>query len=392
MHRAIHVRDPSRIESQRDAKALAEGDALHRASLYVPVELSGRAREATELRLRAALERAGERLRARDVERDELEARLERLEGKLPPLEALEHGTRTLALFGDSAGWAWASLLGEEPELVQVSSRYALRPLLHALGREGRMRVLAVSAGDVRAFEGDARGMRPVEIEGLPRSLEDALGEQVEGGDVSFRSGGRPVPGRPGTSPVYYGSAASDEGREVDRERFHRAVAAAVNDAWGSGSLPVVLAADVHVAGELRKVLDLPGLLEQEVSASPPEESPAELHRRAWARAEEAIARRERELADDFERARNAGKALDREFDAVAEAAIAGRVRRLWVERDARVPGRVDEMRAARADAADPDEDALDGLVSLVLARGGEVHVCDEGGTPTGGAYCVQLR
>lgn len=391
MHRVGSVKDPSRIENERDVKALAEGESLHRMSLYVVVDVSAPQREATELRIRGALEHLDERLRARGVRQAEREERLERVRAEIPALDALEHGTRTLAVFGDAAGCARASLLEGEPERVQVSSRYALRPLLHALAREARMRVLAVSAGDVRAFEGDAHGLRPVGIEGLPRSLEDALGTQVEGGDVSFRTS-RSTPGRPGTAPVFYGTEAADEGREVDRERFHRAVATAVNEAWGADAVPVVLAADVHVAGELRKVLDLPGLLEDEVSVSPPEEGPGDLHPRAWERAEETLARRDRDLAEAFERARNAGKALDRELDAILEAAIAGRVRRLWVERDARVPGRVDTMRAARVDAEDPEEDALDGLVSIVLARGGEVHATDEGATPTGGAFCVQLR
>jgi len=391
MHGPWDVDDPGRIENERDLKTLVEGESLHRMSLYVPVDVSAPQREATELRIRGALERLDERLRARDVRDAEREERLERMRAQIPALDALEHGTRTLALFGDAAGCARASLLEEAPERVQVASRYALRPLLHALAREARMRVLAVSAGDVRAYEGDAHGLRPVAIEDLPRSLEEALGSQVEGGEVSFRTA-RPVPGRPGTAPVYYGSASADTGREVDRERFHRAVASAVNEAWGADAVPVVLAADVHVAGELRKVLDLPGLIEDEVSTSPPEEEPHQLHPRAWERAEEALARRERDLAEDFERARNVGKALDGELDAMLEAAIAGRVRRLWVERDARVPGRVDTMRAARVDAEDPAEDALDGLASIVLARGGEVHATDEGATPTGGACCVQLR
>lgn len=379
-----------RIESASDLRSLVEGDTLHRVSLYVRVGRAPTELPASELRLRGAVERAEARLRERGVRDEDIAARHERLE-HVPGPGDLDHTAQCLALFGDEAGWAWASLSEEIAPRVVVSPHYALRPLLRVLASDRRFRVLAVSANRVAAFGGDARALHPVPVEGLPGSLEDALGSEVEGRALQYHPD-RPVPGRRAQAPVYHGHGGADDERARDRERFHRVLAAALEAAWGASPVPVVLAAEVRTASELREAVDLPALVPGEVSGNPDETKLEELHARAFAVVREAAAARERELAQAFERARNQGKALDRELAKVAEAAIAGRVRRLWVEEEARAPGRIDPMTARHVESNDPDDDALDALVAHVLRRGGEVHVVAEGGVPSGGAYCVELR
>ncbi len=70
---------------------------------------------------------------------------------------------------------------------------------------------------------------------------------------------------------------------------------------------------------------------------------------------------------------------------------MASRIRRLWIETDRRVPGRVDEMEA-RIAGADGDEDGLDELASIVVRRGGEARVADPEAMPTRTGIAAQLR
>lgn len=382
---------PHRIQSPPDLLPILGGSTLHRASVYVPFERAPVGLHASELRLRAGLDRVAARLRERGVAEDRIASRLELLAAVEPELRSLDSTTRTLVWLGDDRGWALAALPEELAEDVVVAQHYALRPLLGALRRSRRFRVLAVSANRVATYEGDAAHLRPIGVEGVPGSLEDALGSQVEGGDLSFRSE-QPVPGRRSQAPIYHGHGGADDERGLDRERFHRILGPAISAAWRGSGLPLVLAAEVRTASELRKHLSLPGLLDEDLRGNADHLGAEELHGRAWPIVRAALAERERQLARRFEEARKAGKTCEAEFDAVAQAAVAGRIRRLWVEEDARVPGHLDEMRARRVDAGDPDEDALDALVALVLRRAGEVHVVGPGETPTGGAFCAELR
>lgn len=386
--------EPLILESPGDLRTILGGPELHRVSLYVPIDRAPTELHASELRLRAAIDAAAERLRRRGVREKEIAARIERLDAVQPPLRELDASVRTLVWLGDAQGWALAPLADALPERVGVASHYALRPLLRALGRNRRFRVLAVSGNRVAAYEGDAKGLHPVTVEGLPASLEDALGSELEGDALSYRSDA-PVPGR-STAPIYHGHGGADDERAVDRERFHRALGRALDAAWGESDVPIVLAAETRTAGELRKSVDLPGLLPEELPGNPDRAGEEELYGRAWRVVCAALETRESRLADAFERARAAGKAVEGDFESVAEAAIAGRVRRLWVSETARVPGRLDPSSARLVDAGgdgrDHDEDALDALVAEVIARAGEVRVVDEGGTPTGGAWCAELR
>lgn len=382
---------PFLIEDPRDLKTILGGRGLHRLSLYVPFERTPTDLHASELRLRAAIDRAEERLRERSVDEAEIRARIRLLDELQPPLESLASSTRTLVWLGDDNGWALATSTEALAPRVVAGQHYALRPLLRALDRAHRFRVLAVSANRVAAFAGDTASLRPIELGEVPDSLESALGSEIEGREQNVRAD-RPVPGARANAPVYHGHGGASDEREIDRVRFHRILGPAISAAWRECRVPVVLAAEVRTASELRQHLELPVLLDEVVQGSPDHASPEELHSKALPLVRAAAEARERELVQGFERLRKTDKALDREFDALARAAIERRIRRLWVEEEARVPGHVDEVRGRRVEGGDDQADALDALVALVLRQAGDVRVVGAGETPTGGSFCAELR
>jgi hypothetical protein len=380
-----------RIEGTKDLRRVAGSDAFHKVTVYSRVEGPPTERHANELRLRAAFDGAAERLRARGVSDDEIETRMGRLEAVRPSLGSLDPSVRAVAWVGDDQGWAHAPLVDALPERVVVAGEFALRPLLRALERDLGFRMLLVSGNRVATFAGNAGGLRPLPVKNLPESLEDALGSRIEGEGVSYRSD-QPVPGRAANAPIYHGHGGAPEEREVDRERFAQAVARAIESAWGGDDVPVVLGAEVRTASELRRHLKLPGLLDEEVRGNLDDAPPDELARLAWSVVRSAVEARQTERASGYERARNVGKSMEGDFDAVGEAAVAGRIRRLWVEEDGRCPGRFDWQTGRREDSPDEADDALDGLVAQVLRRGGEVHVVGSGELPDGGPCCAELR
>lgn len=364
-----------RIETAADLRLLERERSLHRITLQVSIDRSPARVKAGELRLRGARERAA--------------ARLRELAQLTPSIDALDHASCSLVMLAGESACAWAPLREALAERVVVAPHFALRPLLRALAREQRFRVLAVSTNRVATFEGDAHELHPTAVEGLPLSMEDALGSELHGDALTFRSE-HAAPGQ--SRAIFHGHGSGDEEREIDRERFHRVLGTALDAVWGTSELPIVLASEQRMASELRAHVELPGLLAGEVTGSPDDRSAAELHALAWPRVLEAVERKERDVASGFERARNRGKAIDGDLQAAARLAIGGRIRRLWVEEEARVSARIDEGTALVVATSDPDEDALDALVWLVLQRAGEVRAVATGATPTGSAFCAELR
>lgn len=379
-----------RVEDPKALQYLEEGASTSRVTIQVPFARAPTDLHASELALRSALERARARLLERREDEAAVRAWMERVAGLPEALEELDADTRTIVLLGDEDGWAWSWLTASLPERVTVASHFALRPLLRAFEQDRRFRVLAVSPNRVAAYEGDARGLRELETPELPGSLEDALGHEVEGGSISFRSE-QPVPGRSRPAPIYHGHGDAKAERDVDRERFHRALAEALEKHWGALQWPVVLAADVTTAAALRRHVEHPVLLEPTLRGSPEDWSAEELHTRAREIVREHLRREEAQRALAFERTRNRGKVRSDLPSTIADA-LAGRVARLWVEEEARRPGLVDEEQARAIPAGDPQEDVLDALAAIVLRRGGEVRVVPEAGVPGGGSFAVELR
>ncbi|MEZ4334742.1 MAG: hypothetical protein R3F35_23535 [Myxococcota bacterium] len=382
-----------RIDEARDLGRLGDlGPSPHRSTLQVPIDRAPTGLSASALRLRAALERAERRLCERGLAPERARRCIEGLERALPALDTLEHDVHALVILADESAGAWARTTASLPGRVAVASHWAVRPLLRALHRERRFRLVSISRKRVETYAGDAHGLTPLEIPGLPKTMEEALGREIEGDMLSFHSA-RPIPGprRTSSMPVFHGQGGADAGRSLDLERWLRIVAHALRDAWGQDPIPILIAAEVRTASELRRRLDLPQLIESGIGGPADDGSPVELHERVWPSVRAAWEAERSAQARSFERARALGKSAQ-DLDDVVPLAIAGRVRRLWVEEQASAPGWIDEEVGFRVAIRDGEEDALDGLVELVLRRGGEVFVMDAGATPAGTACCAELR
>jgi hypothetical protein len=298
-------------------------------------------------------------------------------------LRRLERPAAGLAVFHDRTSLHAYALPGETKRSVTVAENFALRPLLAAVHHNRRHYVLALSANRVALFQGDAFGLEAVSAQGVPASLEDALGSELTENELRVR-GTQAGAG----APVFYSHDSGRDERKLDLERFHQKIARAIEAALEARDEPIVLVAtQAHHSG-LRAALRTPRLLAEGVQISPDHLSTAELHARSWPLVEHAVAAEEARIAGEFERAVNRGKGLHR-IDDVAAAAVAGRVRRLWVKPAERMAGAVD-LESGALVGGRAREDVLDGLVTLVLRHGGDVIPVDR--TPSGAAVAAELH
>jgi hypothetical protein len=139
----------------------------------------------------------------------------------------------------------------------------------------------------------------------------------------------------------------------------------------------------------LREKLKLPSLLDEGIRGNVDALGPAELHERAWPSSSSGAARAAGSAAL-YERARNQGKGRDL-VDDVAAAAVAGRVRRLWLYAERRNAGRIDPKTGRTLEGAG-DDDVLDALAELVLARGGEVIPVPAAALPSQSGLAAELH
>ena len=252
------------------------------------------------------------------------------------------------------------------PYAASVGNTFALRPLLGVLARSSRYRLLAVSEHRVALFDGG----KPVS----PRRRTPASGESRRRARIGDDGEGtaRARHGRRRRFAVFVFARQRQRGAQArSRALPHRIGRCARPRArqrrdpardGGHRRTPHRVAREVEaaVAAGRRQFAATWTRWDRPNSTNAPGHSCEQ-----WCSARAAAS------AAHYERARNHGKGLDL-VDDVAAAAVAGRVRRLWLDAERRIAGRIDRTTGRTLDGAG-DDDVLDALAELVLARGGEV-------------------
>jgi hypothetical protein len=395
------------IDSEnRVVPAVLDPDALRRlaapgpgprVTLYLPIEREFPQVKQNPVRLEQAAETARGLLEKSGLSSAEAAAWFSRLLAVEIDVRVLKGPVSGIAIFLDRDSLYAFRTPFTLDERVAVGERFLLRPLVYALGRSHRYRLLAVSTKRVALFEGDAGGLRPERGREIPSSLAEAI--PIAPTPEEQRSRGETVSH----------DFAARTARHSDTTRFHRSIADALHG-LPDPETPLVLAADAADQGDLRALLRLPGLLPEPLTGSPDHLSEEDLHARAWPLVEAAADRELGRTAALFERARNHGKGLDL-VDDIAQAALAGRVRRLWVEVDRRMPGRIDPETGAIQPSDDrpevsravggfsassgtkrAEEDVLDALIAIVLERGGSALVVAGSRMPVRSGLAAELR
>lgn len=361
------------------ARALAGTARGLLASVYIPIDRAFPESKQNAVRMQHAAATLEQRLGDAGLASGEAADRAARLLAVECDVRELEGPVSGLAVFLDPESLHAYTLAFPVAARVSVGEHFALGPLLQEAGRDHRYRLLALSVNHVALHDGSARGLRPAGGRGLPESMAAAL-------DLAPQ----PVTLRSRTETLSRDRAGGTAEREEDLRHYLRSVAKAL-EGLADPAVPLVLVADATEQGEFRALARTPGLIPEGVVCSPDRLIPEELHARAWPLVEAARLREQASLAGAFERARNAGKGLDI-LDDVVDAALAGRVRRLWLEAEKRVPGRVDNGSARVVPSGDTDADVLEALASIVLGKGGDVIVAAPSRMPTATGVAAELR
>ncbi len=264
-------------------------------------------------------------------------------------------------------------------ELVVVSDRFHLKPLLPLLTDDGRFYVLASSLGNTRLFEASRDDVSEVDLGDTPTTLDEALKyddpeESLQQNTISTMSG---APGRADTA--FHGTGAEDDDRKMKILRFFRKLDNGVRDALGdavSKGVPLVFMGVDYLFPLYKEANHYTHLLGEAVGHDPDRLSAEEVHERAWEtvqphfhkKQEEARGRLEEALAKDL------GSS---DLQELLPASTDARIETLFVAVGAQRWGRYDEeARAAEMHDAEEqgDEDLLDFVAVQTLLNGGVVY------------------
>lgn len=300
----------------------------------------------------------------------------------LKPLKALledhqfwQHNLDGLAVLRAAEIFRVFRLQRAVPELAVVADSFHTKPLRRFLQSVDGYQVLGLSRGKVLLFEGNRNALDLIDADdGIPRSITEALGDELTEPRLNFASYG----GAGASQPMYHGHGGKKEEVDLDAERFFRLIDRDVLEQHSRRTgLPLVLAALPEHHNLFQRISHNPYLLEQGLDAYPEGIGNDELRQRVWEVIEPQHRARQEALASAFFKARSQGRGSD-DLAQVGTAAATGRVATLLIESGRQIAGRIDaatgQIQIANLNQPNVD-DLLDDIGELVTLMGGDVQV-----------------
>lgn len=359
-------------------------------SLYLPTHRNFPGSEQDPVHFANLLRQTQSSLERQYPKRD-FEPLLARFRRYVDDADFWKHGADGLAMFGSDDHFAVFKLQRPVPQLLVVAESFHTKPLVRILQSAERYQILAVSRSEARLYEGTRDTLERIAMQGVPATVEEALGEQLTEPYLKVSSYNT---GAQGPAGAYHGHGSKKDEVDLDRDRFFRAVDRAVLERYSRPSgLPLVLAALPEHQSHFRRISHNPLLIEPAITTNPHAMSLEQLRAAAWERIEPLYLERLARLKEDYGSARAHGRGSDDPAE-IAAAAEQGRVGRLLVEAERRLPGRIEPGgRIVPGDLDDPDtDDVLDDLAEKVLRTKGEVVIVPASRMPAGTGVAATYR
>lgn len=279
----------------------------------------------------------------------------------------------------------------EVPELVVVSERFHLKPLLSLLGT-GRFYILALSQNEVRLFQASQYSISEVELEGVPKSLAEALKYDDPEKQLQFHTGTQETTGeRPA---MFHGHGVGTDDAKTNILRFCQHLDRGLHDLLRQERVPLVVAGVDYLLPIFAKASSYAHLLPEGVSGNPESLSPQELHRQAWLVVKphlEAARRkaeaRYRELAGTAKTAHDLKEILLAAYQGRVESLFVAVGQQKWGSFDAQ-QNVLHQFPEAQAGA----QDLLDEAAIQTLFQGGTVFSLEPENIPDGPPIAAVFR
>jgi hypothetical protein len=366
---------------QEELQELMMLDGSPRVSIYLPTHRAGTQVQQNPVRLKNLLKEAKEQLLEKGLRVPDAERLLQGAEELLPNRDFWQHQSDGLALYIAPDIFRSYRLPLEFNELVVVSNRFHIKPLLPLFTDDGTFYLLAISLGSVRLFRGARDDIRQVQVDDLPKDMAEALRyddpeRRLQHQTLSHANGGSPA--------IFHGHGVTEEDEKVNILRYFQIVDKVLRGELAQENAPLVLASVEYLQPIYKQANDYPHLVEEGIRGNPEETDLEELHHKAW----QIVGPRFQQAQDDavstFRNLSDTEKA-SQDLEQILPAAFHGRVDTLFVPLKTQCWGKFD-LETNRVELhSDPREDS-DDLLDLAsvqtLANGGQVYAFESNDMP----------
>jgi hypothetical protein len=366
------------VLSKDDLTTLLEGRPGWHISMFMPMMQRGAETQQNPIRCKTLLRQAEDQLLARGVRPQEAQDLVQPVKQLLADHVFWQRQNQGLALFLAPQIFREYRVPFPLDQLVVVTHRFHIKPLLPLLSGNGHFFVLALSQKEVRLLQGTRYSISEVELQGVPQGIAEALRyEDVEKKGHHYPgSQGRPAGG---ISPLAgHGVGIEDATHEPQDPilRYFQQVDAGLRTFLRNEHAPLVLVGVEYLLPIYHRANTYPYLLAGRVAGNPEGLRPEELQERAWAIVQPHFQRAQDDAAAQYRQLAGTGRAAD-DIGAIVMAAYDGRIDTLFIAIDRQQWGSFHgESRTVEAhqEAVAGDDDLLDVAAMYTLLKRGTIY------------------
>ncbi|MBN2355925.1 hypothetical protein JXO59_07415 [candidate division KSB1 bacterium] len=365
-------------------------------SIYMPAHRAGRDTEQGPIRLKNLLKKAQKYLLTTGLRSRQIQTLLRPAENLLNDGPFWQYQNDGLALFLSAEGSRYYRLPLRFDELVVVTDRFHIKPLLPLFAADGRFFVLALSKNAIRLLECTRFSISKIDLEDVPTSLAQALRFDEPEKQLQYHTGtSAPRVGR-GRPAIFHGHGAGSDEAKSNILRYFQEIDKGLQQLLREEKAPLVLAGVSYLLPIYRESNKYPHLVKKGIEGNPDDRSDEWLHQRAWEIIHPLFMKAQKQAAMQYHRLARASSDLScNDLDKIVPAARDGRIETLFVSLGVQRWG-IFDPRSRTVQLHDKEkagnEDLLDFAAVHTILTGGTVYALEPENMPDDAVIAAIFR
>lgn len=382
--------------SESDLKFLADQSQSLCVSIYMPTYRAGAETRQNSVRFKDLIRQAEAQLQEQGLSQSETAIWLQPILD-LDREEFWQHQNNGLAIFYTEGTLKYFCVPLAFDELVVVGQHFHLKPLMPLLVGDGEFYLLTLSQKNIRFFQGSRYSMEEIEVEGLPKSMDEALQYDETAKEGQFRistsKGGTNNSFQHAGSFHGQGSPDRDDVKQDILQYFH-VVDRALHEFLQDKRSPLVLAGVEYLLPIYREANTYQYLIDEGIPENVKILEADELHAQTWPIVEPYFMEAKESAIERFHEMQVTGK-TSTNVEEVVPAACYGRVDQLFVAVGVQQWGNFDPESnhlEIHDDTQPGDEDLLNIAAIQTFLNGGTVYAVEPDKVPESAPLAAVFR
>lgn len=337
-------------------------------SIYIPCERSGENKK-SRLKLKNKLAEAEIQLLQLGLKNKEVDLYLVPIKKLLDDSGFWRHLSDTLIIFRNFNNFNYTTQPIEAEELLMVSDRYYLLPLLSMFNNNDTFFILVLSQNSNKLYEATQNEITEIVSEdALPENIEDTVGKDVKQKSLQFRSGHTS-----GGLGLYHGKGEGKDDKQTEISKYLKDVDKGINELLEGYNAPLIVASVEYIFAMFKEISHYKNIYPTPISGNYDNVDILLIHEKACEILKPWF---EEERQKNKEKYRVNSDKTTLKIDELVKAAYAGSIETLFVEKDRYIWGKA-EPDLGKIQIHDKKQELdnclLDFTARLTFLKGGKV-------------------